>query len=294
MKRAFVLGLCVVVCVAPAARGEKPDARATVAFLARLQNKDGGFRPSPMDEKSSLRATSSAIRAIKYLGGDLPNRAECVKFVESCFDKASGGFADAPGGKPEVAVTAVGLMAVVELKMDAEKYTGPAIKYLDENAKNFDDVRIAVAGFEAIGKKAPQAEKWAEMVQKMAGPDGLFGKEEGQARDTGGAVVVLLRLGAKVEKPEVVLKALNGGQRADGGFGKAGEKGSDLESTYRVLRAYHMLKAKPADVARLRQFIDSCRNADGGYGVAPGKPSSASGTYFAAIVLTWLAPMSPR
>jgi len=41
-------------------------------------------------------------------------------------------------------------------------------------------------------------------------------------------------------------------------------------------------------VAPLRKFIAQCQNKDGGYGVAPGKPSSVSGTYFAAIIGKWL------
>ena len=54
------------------------------------------------------------------------------------------------------------------------------------------------------------------------------------------------------------------------------------------MRSLHMLKAPPADADRLLAFIDSCRNDDGGYGVAKGKPSSASGTYYAATITHWL------
>ena len=49
-----------------------------------------------------------------------------------------------------------------------------------------------------------------------------------------------------------------------------------------------MLKARPADAGRLVAFIEGCRNDDGGYGVARGKPSSAAGTYYAAIITHWL------
>ena len=61
------------------------------------------------------------------------------------------------------------------------------------------------------------------------------------------------------------------------------------EERDRVMRAFHMLKEKPADVAAFRAFVAKCRNADGGYGVAPGQPSNAGGTYFASIILHWLA-----
>ncbi len=81
---------------------------------------------------------------------------------------------------------------------------------------------------------------------------------------------------------------MDGGQRPDGGFGKGEVKESDLESTYRIMRCYHMLRKKPKDAGRLVAFIGTCRNADGGYGVSPGKPASVSATYFAAIVTHWL------
>jgi prenyltransferase beta subunit len=85
-----------------------------------------------------------------------------------------------------------------------------------------------------------------------------------------------------------VVKTLKAGQRKDGGFGKADAAGSDLETCYRVMRCFVMLKEKPADVAGLRKFVARCRNADGGYGIAPGQPSGAGPTYFASIVLHWL------
>jgi prenyltransferase beta subunit len=286
-KRFAVAVLVVLFAALPCWSQTVQQKKATVEYLKKLQNKDGGFSPAEGQTKSALGATSSALRAIKYSGGDLDDKAACVDFVKSCFDKASGGFAEQAGGKPAVNLTAIGLMALVELKVDLEPYVGPAVKYLDDNAKGFDDIRIAVAGLEAVGKKSTRAAEWTEQIKKMANDDGTFGKGEGKARETGGATVAVLRLGGKVEHPDVVLKALNAGQRPDGGFGKADAKESDLESTYRVLRAYHMMKAKP-DVAQLRGFLDSCRNRDGGYGVTPGKPSTVSATYYAAIVQHWL------
>jgi len=65
------------------------------------------------------------------------------------------------------------------------------------------------------------------------------------ARETGGAVAAVLRLGGKVEHPDAVLKAMKDGQRADGGYGKDDSPASDLESTYRVMRSLHMLKRSP-------------------------------------------------
>jgi hypothetical protein len=61
-----------------------------------------------------------------------------------------------------------------------------------------------------------------------------------------------------------------------------------LESSYRIMRCFMMLKEKPADVDAFKGFIAKCRNRDGGYGVAPGQPSSVGATYFASIILHWL------
>ncbi len=283
------LAACLVfLFVIVAVRAQTADQnKATIDYLKHLQNKDGGFVPGPGQAQSSIGSTSSALRAIKYSGGKLDDTASASEFVKGCYDKTSGGFADQPGGKPAVAQTAIGLMALVELKIDPEPFAGPAVKYLDDNAKTFEEIRIAVAGYEAVGKKGPHAGAWLEQINKMANGDGTFGKGDGQARETGSAAAAILRLGGTIVHRDAVLKAMNEGQRGDGAFGKADVKESDMETTYRVMRAYHMLKALP-DVQKLRGFVDSCRNPDGGYGVTPGKPSTVSGTYYAATVQHWL------
>lgn len=285
MKRILVAVAVLVLAVMPA-RTEEAN-KSTIAYLQKLHNADGGYRPSADKMQSSLRATSSALRALKYFGGEAQDRARTANFVQSCYDKSSGGFADTPNGKPDVALTAVGLMAVVELKMPLQEYESGAIRYLGEHVKTFEDIRIAVAGLEAVHKKAPQNDAWMELVNKMRNSDGSFGKGDGKARETGGAIVALMRMGAKAAHPDVVLKILNEGQRKSGGFGKEGAE-ADLETSYRVTRAFHMLKTKPAGADRLREFVEKCRNADGGYGVMPGQPSGIGPTYFASIILYWL------
>ena len=84
------------------------------------------------------------------------------------------------------------------------------------------------------------------------------------------------------------MKTLRAGQRKDGGFGKAESAGSDLETNYRIMRCFHMLKAQPGDVEGLRSFVAKCRNEDGGYAVTPGGTSSLSGTYYSTIIRHWL------
>jgi prenyltransferase beta subunit len=172
--------------------------------------------------------------------------------------------------------------------MPSDSYVEPALKYLATNAKSFDDIRIAAAGLEAVGKRPKIADDWLAQVAKLANPDGTFGKGDGQTRDTGSSVVVQLRLSGEVENKANVMKALKSGQRKDGAFGKGGTDKSDLESSYRVMRAFKMLKEKPEDVESLKGFIAKCRNQDGGYGVAPGQPSTVSATYFAATILHWV------
>ncbi len=302
MKRVLSIGLGLFLVALPV-RGQTPETqknvnvhlqkirlqqKASIAYLQKLQQKDGGFTPDASATKSSVSATNAAVRALKYMGADVPNKQEAADFVKSCFDKDSGGFAEAPGGKATVNSTAVGVLAAVELDVPRDAFEAGASKYLGDNVKTFEEVRIAAAAFEALGKPPAQADAWLQQIAKLRNEDGTYGKGDGAARDTGSAVAAVLRLGAKVEHPNAVIKAMQDGQRADGGFGPADSPSSDLPTCYRVVRSLHMLQAPPADAGRLLAYIDSCRNDDGGYGVAKGKPSSASGVYYAAIITHWL------
>jgi hypothetical protein len=285
--------LCVGLVLSPVHAGGEPGLKQTIAYVQKLQTDTGGFlsmAPQPNIRLApTLRATSAAVRALHYLGGDVPKKDACVKFVESCHDAASGGFSDFPGGTPDVFSTAVGVMAVTELGMPAQKYGPGAVKYLTENAKGFDDIRIAVAGLERLKTMSPKTKTWLEEVRKLQNADGSFGKGAGLARATGGSVVTLLRLGGEVKDRDAIIKILHEGQRNNGGFGKEDDEiGSDLETSYRVMRCFVMLKARPASVEGLRSFVAKCRNEDGGYGMAPGQPSNVGATYFASIIKHWL------
>src|SRR5262245_11145530 len=106
--------------------GQDAATKKTIDYVQKLQTSTGGFlsqTPAPNIRLApTLKFTSSAVRALHYLGGEIPNKDACVKFVESCHHAESGGFSDMPRGKPDVFTTAVGLMAVSELKMPADKY----------------------------------------------------------------------------------------------------------------------------------------------------------------------------
>jgi prenyltransferase beta subunit len=284
-----------LVCLAPV-RAQTPEDKAkqqTVLYVQKLQTPGGGFIAELPDDKSiklgkpSLRATSSAIRAIKYLGGELPNKDGVAKFVAGCFDKASGGFADSPGGMVDVFTTAVGLMAVVELGMPADPYHAAATKYLNDNARTFDEIRIAVAGLESLKTPAAKKDDWLKEVDKVKVP-ARTDEPNDLARVLASKTVTYLRLGVTLKNTEEILKDLRAGQRGNGGWGKDESPKSDLETTYRVMRAFMMLKAQPKNVDALKNFIHKCRNEDAGYGVAPAQPSNISGVYYAAIITHWL------
>jgi prenyltransferase beta subunit len=281
----------VCLLVGPAAvLGQSADEKkATIAWVQSLQTKEGGFRPNAKADKGSLRGTSASLRALRYFGGSAKDVPACKTFVLSCLDKKSGGFGDGPGGKPDTILTAVGLMALVELKIPTEPYEKKAIDFMAEKAGKFEEMRMAAAGLETIGKRCDKNKAWLDKLARLRNADGTFGKGKNKARETGGAVAAVLRLGGKVKDPGAITRSLDGGQRKDGGFGRGDSDVSDLETCYRVTRTYVMLKAKPARADDLRAFVGKCRNADGGYGVVPEAPSSASGTYFATIILHWLS-----
>ena len=290
--------VALLLLVAPAARAQTPeivaaieDKLGTIRYVLKLEDPAGGFAPTA-GAKPGLRATSACVRALKYSAlpdGKTPIADKHAAFVLACFDPATGGFADAPGGKADVTLTSVGIMAAAELGVPKERYR-KALDYLKDNAKSFEEVRIAAAGVEAWGVKdspfdlAPWVEAGREHLKAVGATD---------PREVGSAVALGLRLGANLGQQErqVIADLLTRGQRADGGWGKKDEKASDLETTYRVMRALVMLGRRPADAAKLRGFVASCRNADGGSGAKPGDPSGAGPTYYGAIITQWLVEM---
>jgi hypothetical protein len=286
--RSFAL---VVVCLvaSPLVADAPRRDEASIRFLNGIRAEDGGYAPAPArPRRSSLRATTSALRAIKYLGGQPEDLVATAKFVEQCYDAKTGGFADYPGEAPSVFSTAVGTMAAAELNLPPNLYRDGAVNFLSERSKNLEEIRVTAATFETLKLRPPRADDWLKQIATARNPDGTFGTGTGIARATGGTAAMILRLGGTLEKRDAVLAAMRNGQRADGGFGTAERTESDLESSYRVVRAFHMMKELPADPAKLKAFIARCRSATGGYGERAGEPPTAAGTYFAAITLHWL------
>ncbi len=277
-------GLLVLLLPAAACAQTAGEKAATLKYIQSLRDPaTGAYKVTP-DGKPSLRACNGAVRAIKYLGSELPQPEKVARFVLSCYDPKTGGFAE-PGGRPDVATTAIGVMAAVELGIPKEKYR-KAMEYLKEHAKSFEEVRIAAAAVEAWGvKDCP-----FDLAPWVKAADEVINRKATNPRDQGSAVALRLRLGRSLtesQKAETML-LLGLGQDDDGGWKKPGEKGSDLETTYRVMRAIHLMREKPKDVAGLRKFLQSCRHSDGGFGVRPDEPSSMSGVYYFAIISKWL------
>ena len=279
------------------ASAQTPDGAATklaaLKYVAALQDPaTGAFRPTP-NAPLSLRATSSAARATKYLGGTLAHKDKAAAFALKCYDPATGGFADAPGGKPDVTLTAVGVMAAVELGVPKPKFA-KAMGYLKANATTFEDVRLAAAAVEAWSvKDCPfDLAAWVRVAATSWQPPAPNAPAADVARAAGSLAAFYLRLGQPLPERGDFSKALTEGQRADGGWGEAGAKASDAGSTYRVMRALMLLKQPPADPAAVRTFLASCHNADGGFGTKAGEPSSVGGTYYYAIVTKWLDDMA--
>ncbi len=275
----LILGL-----LAPAVYAQTPEQLdQTAHHFASLQNPDGGFALAE-GQPSSLGSTSSAIRILKYVGGSIPNPSSCRAYVKSCFDPQTGAFNTQPGsGETSAATTAVGLMAVSELRIAEPEMTAKAVAYLGEHAKSFDEVRIAVAGLEAVNAKPPKPEAWYEIVTAGRNDDGTWGSGDNRAFDTGGRAVALLRMGRELKHRDAILQALRDGQHSGGGWGDGGP--SNLPATYRVMRAFFMMDEQP-NLDALRSFIARCRNDDGTYSTTPDQKNK-NGTYYATIVLWW-------
>ena len=283
-RTTFLTAGLVVWAVSSSSLAQSPKELAQTAhYIAAFQNPDGGFSGT-VGGKSSLGATTSACKILKYSGGSIPDVLKCIAFVESCYDKESGGFAPTPGGKTDVGTTASGLMAVGELKLDPKPFARSS-EYFSKNAKSFEEVRIAVAGFEATRTTSPDFARWIEQVNTGRNADGTWGEGPTKAKDTCGKAAALLRMGVKLDHREAVLAALRDAQQGDGGWSADGGK-ADLGTSYRIVRCFYMLKEKP-DLESLRSWIAKHRQSDGGYSSKPGGAADSGGTYFCSIMLYW-------
>jgi len=266
--------------------------KAAIAFVRGHQTPSGGFATlmpaKGMEAVPSIRTTRTGLRALRLLGGEPANPDAVLRFVKACHDPKTGGFADRPGLAPDPISTSVALMILSDLKLPTDNYLAPALKFMGETTKNFEQIRMVAPGLEQLKVTVPQAADWLKIIDQARNADGSYGKGPGQTRSTGLYVVAQQRLGGKPESNDVVLKILRAGQRPDGGFGGEQAGPSDLEACYRIVRLFSRLNAQPDHPDKLRTFIASCRNADGGYAPQAKAASTLHGTYYATIVTHWL------
>jgi prenyltransferase beta subunit len=286
MNRALVLLLMVPIPAIGQSLSEE-QRQATVDWLIARQTPDGGFAASAAaSAQANLAATTQALRALRIFGGVPLDKKPVQRFVwDKCYNPASGGFAPAPSVLPDVRSTAIGVMAAVEL---GDPVPAQARVYL-QKASTFEEIRLAAAALEALKvdpAREPQVNQWTQEAKATRNSDGTYGQGQQQARETASRIVTIFRFGGSIDHREAVVAALRAGQRSDGGWGDAGNV-SDLDSTYRVMRAFAMLKETP-EREKCRAFVAKCRNSDGGYGIRPGQPSSVAGCYYAGSVLNWI------
>jgi len=304
----FALSLLLLFPAVASAQNEKIEMDikqklGAIKFVQLLQDGKGGFASGPKDLNPTLKATSAAVRGLKYLTGKkaveaVPNAKLHTEYVLSCYDPKTGAFAE-PGGKPDVTITAIGVMVAAELGIPHDKYA-KAMDYLKENAKTFEEVRIGAAAVEAWGvKECPfDLGEWLNLAQSFM-PELKGDMKDGRARDLGSATAAILRLRSFISPSGgvelLVMDCICKGQRDDGGWGKKDARISDIETTYRVMRALVLMKVPTVlDEKKLREFLAAHRNKDGGSATEPGKASSMSGVYYNAIITKWLDDMGKK
>ncbi|MSR30096.1 MAG: hypothetical protein EXR99_01200 [Gemmataceae bacterium] len=281
-------GIFLCLFLIPMLVGLEPK-KSVQDYALSLENPDGGFLSEKAKEKTSLRATLGAIRISQMEKKSLSSLKAHQKFILSCW-KESGEFADTPGGKPDLITTVVGLMACKDANILEEKVRKSGVLYLIENAKNFEEVRMACAFLAQEKEIAQVREAWSGLVLNHLRQTKTQAKPHQLGREMAGALVTLLRLGVA---PPMEYGFTGSWRQQDGGFASANSTQSDMDTVYRVGRFLHMTQNQ-TELRKTLPFIEKCANADGGFGPAPGKPSTMGATYQARIVLLWTHSLQPK
>ena len=180
MRPTGMFGVSLWLIAAPlAAQPANPTDRDTIRFVNALRDSDGGYAPAPARPgtplRSSLRATAAAVRAMKYLGGELTDPAETRGLSNGATTNRQVDFGDFPGEPPTVTATSVGIMTMVDLKEPTAPIRVAVIKYLVEHTKSEEDMRIAAAAFEAMQVRPSEADAWLKQIAAGRNADGTFG-----------------------------------------------------------------------------------------------------------------------
>ncbi|MBL8824345.1 MAG: hypothetical protein JNJ77_17290 [Planctomycetia bacterium] len=271
---------------------QQPHRETSIAFLKTQQHACGAFSvKNPVVDPTalpSIRATRTAIKAFALNGSTVPHPEKILQFLKDCHSPKTGGFSDRPGIEPDPVSTSVALMILKELNQPVEPYLKSGMAFMDAHTKNFEEIRMVAPSLEQLQQWSTMAERWGQIIEEVRNADGTYGKGPGMTRMTALRIVARQRLGLPTPRKDDILAMIRPGQRVDGGFG--GDQGdtSDLESCYRIVRLFSRLEAQPDRPTELRAFIEKCHHASGGYGVKPGDPPTLHGTYYAAVVTSWL------
>jgi prenyltransferase beta subunit len=306
MRRDFPLLLTTVLCFAGFATAQtKEETAATLKWIDSLRDPaTGAWAVTPAKDgeklKPSLRACNGAVKAMRHLGAEPTDLDKVKKFVLGCYDEKTGAFSE-PGGKPDASITSIGIITAIEVGIDKKKIE-KAAEYIKSECKTFEDVRLAGAAIEAWG--VPDFGRAPDAWLKLGDPELKIvlsrldeKKLTGDARGLAGIEVFRMRINdfmmpEKAWKQDVGI--FKNEQRADGGWGKYEQKTSDLETTYRVMRCYKMMKDQAPEPKKLAAFIAACRKPDGSYGVEPKADASMSGVYYAVTIQKWMAESNKK
>jgi hypothetical protein len=132
----------------------------------------------------------------------------------------SGGISDRPGGKPTVLSTAMGLMALGELgrmaaaSLKKEQSTvDAAVRFVEKNARTIEEIRMALAGMEAVGVGPAKAKAWYDLVLSRERPE----PSSDSLRSIASALAIDQRLNREAPPVDELKTMLTDGQSADGG-----------------------------------------------------------------------------
>ena len=192
----------------PTAPTAKSDHRLSAKAPAQGRRFRGGSRPVEVQPTGDQRSREDA-KVLRRRGPPTSRLATASRIAST----ESGGFGDLPGGKTDVTTAAIGAMAAVEVGLPADLFEAAVSKYLGDNVATLEDIRIAAAAFEALGRRRTRPTPGWSRSTNSAMTTGPTARATGPRRP-GGAVAAVLRLGGKVEHADAVLKAMKDGQRA--------------------------------------------------------------------------------
>jgi predicted esterase/prenyltransferase beta subunit len=281
---AIILPFLIFLALPPRLHAQtSEDFVRTGVYLASLQNPDGSFSPKT-GAPANLNSTSSAIRTLGFVKGSIPDVMACIRYVRSCWVPGKG-FAATPGGKPDIIVTAIGLMAAADLKIADKAMIRDSIAFFSTNAKSYEEVRMAIAGLEAVKTPSHDFPRWLKQIEETRNAQGTFGEGASEAFASGGSAAAIRRMGMNVVHSDAIIAAIHKAQRPEGAWSKD-DGPSDLSASYRIMRGMFMMGAKP-DIPKLLGYIARCRKPDGSYSTQPDSEGSLSGTYYAMIMSRW-------